>query len=126
MTDTQLASIAEAEKLLNRTLVYQPTVAVHELKDRLNLDVAELRLVVAPESVDAPGCYRVTCTIAGLTEPKPVKVDVLVRPEQAIAPVGSNTKATPGANKPSRRRAAAYVDHAARQKKNPSKRGSSR
>jgi len=96
MTDTQLASIAEAEKLLNRTLVYQAAVAVHELKDRLNLDVAELRLVVAPESVDAPGCYRVTCTIAGLTEPKPVKVDVLVRPEQAIAPVGSNTKAAPG------------------------------
>jgi hypothetical protein len=96
MADTQLASIAEAEKLLNRTLVYQAAVAVHELKERLNLDVAELRLVVAPESVDAPGCYRVTCTIAGLTEPKPVKVDVLVRPEQAIAPGGSNTKAAPG------------------------------
>jgi len=55
MTDTELASIAEAEKLLNRTLVYQAAVAVHELKDRLNLDVAELRLVVAPVSSVAPG-----------------------------------------------------------------------
>jgi hypothetical protein len=93
MADTELASIAEAEKLLNRTLVYQAAVAVHELKDRLNLDVAELRLVVAPESAEAPGCYRVTCTIASLTEPKPVKVDVLVRPEQAIAPMENSTKA---------------------------------
>ena len=96
MTDTELASIAEAEKLLNRTLVYQAAVAVHELKDRLNLDVAELRLVVAPVSAEAPGSYRVTCTIAGLTEPKPVKVDVLVRPEQAIAPMANSTKAASG------------------------------
>ena len=97
MADTELASIAEAEKLLNRTLVYQAAVAVHELKDRLNLDVAELRLVVAPESAEAPGCYRVTCTIAGLTEPKPVKVDVLVRPDQAIAAAPGRQQAKPAA-----------------------------
>ena len=95
MADTKLASIAKAEKLLNRTLVYQAAVAVHELKDRLNLDVAELRLVVAPESAEAPGCYRVTCTIAGLTEPKPVKVDVLVRPDQAIAAAPGRQRAKP-------------------------------
>jgi hypothetical protein len=96
MADTELASIAEAEKLRNRTLVYQAAVAVHELKDRLNLDVAELRLVVAPASAEAPGSYRVTCTIASLTEPKPVEVDVLVRPEQAIASMGNSTKAASG------------------------------
>jgi hypothetical protein len=96
MTTTELGSIAEAEKILNRTLVYQAALAVHELKDRLDLDVAELRLVVSPASSDAPGCYRVTCTIASLTEPNPVKVDVLVRPEEAIAPIGNHTKAASG------------------------------
>jgi len=71
MTTTELGSIAEAEKLLNRTLVYQAALAVHELKDGLDLDVGELRLVVSPASSDAPGCYRVTWTIASPTEPNP-------------------------------------------------------
>ncbi len=65
-TAAELTSIAEAENILNRTLAYQAAMAVHELKALLNLDVWELRLVVAPESPSLPGCYRVTCTIASL------------------------------------------------------------
>lgn len=58
MLDTEIASIAQAEKILNRTLAYQAAIAMHELKDRLDLDVAELRLVVAPASLEAAWCYR--------------------------------------------------------------------
>lgn len=61
-----MALISQAETILNRTLAYQAATAVHELKDRLGLDVTELRLVVVPESVAMPGCYRVICTIGNL------------------------------------------------------------
>jgi hypothetical protein len=88
MTAKELTSVAKAEKILNRTLAYQAAIAVHELKDQLDLDVAELRLVVAPESSDAPGCYRVTCTIETLATPRRLTLKVKVMPEQAIAPVG--------------------------------------
>jgi hypothetical protein len=40
MAASELVSIAEAEKILNRTLAYQAAIAVHELKDRLGLDAA--------------------------------------------------------------------------------------
>ena len=55
MATAGIDSIAAAEKILNRTLAYQAATAVHELKDRLDLDIAEVRLVVAPLSSDAPG-----------------------------------------------------------------------
>jgi hypothetical protein len=61
-----MALVSHAEKILNRTLAYQAATAVHELKDLLGLDVAELRLIVVPESVAMPGCYRVICTIGSL------------------------------------------------------------
>jgi hypothetical protein len=57
MATPGIDSIAAAEKILNRTLAYQAATAVHELKDRLDLDIAEIRLVVAPLSSDALGCY---------------------------------------------------------------------
>ena len=81
--------IAEAEKILNRTLAYQAAIAVHELKDRLNLDVSELRLVVAPISEGSLGTYRVTCTIASLAARRPVLVDFIVSPEHAVTPGGN-------------------------------------
>jgi hypothetical protein len=62
----ELALIAQAEKILNRTLAYQASAAVHELRDQLDLSVGELRLVVVPKSAVAPGYYRVICTIASL------------------------------------------------------------
>jgi hypothetical protein len=96
MAASELVSIAEAEKILNRTLAYQAAIAVRELKDRLGLDVAEVRLVVAPVSSEAPGCYRVTCTIANLVIPEPVTVEVIVRPDQVVAPVEKSKKAVPG------------------------------
>jgi hypothetical protein len=54
------AVLAKAERILNRTLAYQAAIAVHELKDLLDLDVQELRLTVTPANLDNPGCYRVT------------------------------------------------------------------
>ena len=66
MLADDVASIAKAEKILNRTLAYQAAIAVHELKAQLDLDVGELRLFVVPESADAPGSYRVVCTIVSL------------------------------------------------------------
>jgi len=91
MATDGIDSIAAAEKILNRTLAYQAATAVHELKDRLDLNIAEIRLVVAPLSSDAPGCYRVTCTIANLVLPEPVSVEVVVRPDQ---PTGSSEEST--------------------------------
>ena len=70
MTAAKLTLVAKAEKILNGTLAYQAAIAVHDLKDRLDLSVAELRLVVAPETPEAAGCYRVTCTIASLATPR--------------------------------------------------------
>jgi hypothetical protein len=61
-----LAAVAQAEKILNRTLAYQAAIAAHELKDRFDLNVGELRLVIVPESADAPGYYRAVCTIVSL------------------------------------------------------------
>jgi len=87
MTTAHVDSIAQAEKVLNRTLAYQAAIAVHELKDRLGLDVQELRLVVAPMRENAPGNYRVTCTIEALALPQSVSVQVVVRPEDAITPL---------------------------------------
>jgi hypothetical protein len=80
--------IANAEKILNRTLAYQAAVAVHELKELLNLDIEELKLVVAPLDVDTPGCYRVICTIVSLGKPQPVSIELVVQPERAIIPPG--------------------------------------
>jgi hypothetical protein len=76
--------IAKAEKILNRTLAYQAAIAVHELKEVLGLDVEELNLVVAPVSMEAPGAYRVTCTIAHLATPEPVVLDLVIEPEKAV------------------------------------------
>jgi hypothetical protein len=64
MAKPDFQTMARAELILNRTLSYQATVAVHALKDSLNLDVKELRLTVAPVRADRPGAYSVTCTIA--------------------------------------------------------------
>lgn len=80
-------TIAKAEKILNRTLAYQAAIAVHELKDVLSLDVEELRLVVAP-TMETPGAYRVTCTIATLVTPGPVRLDLVVEPEKAVTSNG--------------------------------------
>ena len=80
--------IAKAEKILNRTLAYQAAIAVHELKEELGLDIEELRLVVAPVSMEAPGAYRVTCTIANLATPDPVVLDLVVAPEKAVVSNG--------------------------------------
>ena len=93
MATAGIDSIAAAEKILNRTLAYQAANAVHELKDRLDLDIAEIRLVVAPLSSDAPGCYRVTCTIANLVLPEPVSMEVIVRPDRAIGSAEESTRA---------------------------------
>jgi hypothetical protein len=49
---------AFAEIILNRTLAYQAAVAVHTLKDLLDLDVQELRLVVEPLREDLPAILR--------------------------------------------------------------------
>jgi hypothetical protein len=78
-----IATIAEAEAILNRTLAYQAAIAVHELKARLNVEVTELRLTVAPPVLERPGSYRVTCTIAGLAADSALVVDAVGRPEQA-------------------------------------------
>ena len=96
MATAGIDSIAAAEKILNRTLAYQAATAVHELKDRLYLDIAEIRLVVAPLSSDAPGCYRVTCTIANLVLPEPVSMEVIVRPDQATGSAEESTRASAG------------------------------
>jgi hypothetical protein len=96
MATPGIDSIAAAEKILNRTLAYQAAIAVHELKDRLHWDVAEIRLVVAPLSSDAPGCYRVTCVIANLVLPEPVSVEVIVRPDQATGSAEESTRAVAG------------------------------
>ena len=68
MSAVEMARVAQAEKILNRTLAYQAAIAAHELKDQLDLCVRELRLVIVPESADAPGCYRAICTIVSLEE----------------------------------------------------------
>lgn len=80
--------IAKAERILNRTLAYQAAIAVHELKDALGLDVEELRLVVAPVSMDTPGTYRVVCTIESLAAPVPLVLDLVVEPEKAVVSNG--------------------------------------
>lgn len=98
MPTDDVSVIAEAEKILNRTLAYQAAIAVDELKERLNVDVAELHLTVAPTAVYEPGTYRVTCTIASLAVHLPVLVEVIVRPEQAITPLnaGKAAASSPG------------------------------
>src|SRR5260370_1852060 len=83
MATAGIDSIAAAEKILNRTLAYQAATAVHELKDRLDLGIAEICLLVASLSSDAPGCYRVSCTIANLLLPVPVSVEGIVIPDPA-------------------------------------------
>jgi hypothetical protein len=84
--------VAQAEKILSSTLAYQAAIAVHELKDRLDIDVAELRLVVMPQVVSEPGCYRVVCTIVSLAMPKALTVEVLVQHEGGTTPIGKRTK----------------------------------
>ena len=60
------------------------------------MNMAEIRLVVAPLSSDAPGCYRVTCTIANLVLPEPVSMEVIVRPDQATGSAEESTRAPAG------------------------------
>jgi hypothetical protein len=95
MTPDDVLAIAEAEKLLNRTLAYQAAMAVHEMKERLNVDVAELHLTVAPEAIDKPGSYRVTCTIASLAVHLPLVVEVVVHAEEAIAALHAERTTAP-------------------------------
>ena len=95
-TPDDIRIIAEAEKILNRTLSYQAAIAVHELKDRLNVEVEELRLVVAPITEESVGSYRVTCTIIGLAVHRPVLVEAIVRPDQIVAPVSNGKVAANG------------------------------
>jgi hypothetical protein len=80
--------IAKAEGILNRTLAYQAAIAVHELKEVLGLDVEQLRLVVAPISMETPGTYRVTCSITNLATPTPVVLEVVVEPGKAVVSNG--------------------------------------
>lgn len=93
MKDASPETIAVAEKILSRTLAYQAAIAVHELKDLLDLNVSELRLVVLPEIATEPG-YRVVCTIEGADMPSRVRVEVVVRPDQAVSPVAKRTTTT--------------------------------
>jgi hypothetical protein len=76
---TGLSEIAKAERILNRTLAYQAAMAVHELKERLGLDVREIALAVAPLRTEEIGAYRVVCTIKSL-QPD-------ARPVEAVQPV---------------------------------------
>ena len=76
--------LAKAERILNQTLAYQAAIAIHDLKDRLDLDIDELRLVVTPAPAEEPGSYRVTCTIVSVATPQPVTLDVVLLPEKAI------------------------------------------
>jgi hypothetical protein len=77
MNDKSVSVYAEAERILNRTLAYQAAIAVHELRDRLDLDVEELRLIVAWQSA---GCYTVTCTVVSETlKQGPIEVSVVVK-----------------------------------------------
>lgn len=79
----EVQAISKAELILNRTLAYQAAIAVHALKEELDLDVEELRLSVSP-SIDTPGTYRVICTIETLAAPAPVMVELVVAPEHAL------------------------------------------
>ena len=81
-----VSHLAEAEKILNRTLAYQAAIAVHELKDRLNIDVAELRLTVTPNDEQVVGSYRVACHITEADSAEPAIIEVIVRPDEAVAP----------------------------------------
>lgn len=63
--------VAQAEKIISSTLAYQAPIVVHKLKDRLDLDVAELKLFVMTHVVTEPGGYRVVCTLVSLVMPKP-------------------------------------------------------
>jgi hypothetical protein len=84
MAKTDLETIALAEIILNRTLAYQAALSVHTLKDLLDLDVQELRLVVAPLREDAPGKYCVTCTVETLGSSQPLSVAIEVQPDKSI------------------------------------------
>jgi hypothetical protein len=90
---TDAGVIAKAERILNRTLAYQAAIAVHELKEVLGLDIEELHLTVTPLSLDSPGTYRVTCTIASLAAPQPVILDLVVEPEKVITTSGDTRTA---------------------------------
>jgi hypothetical protein len=90
-TAVDAEAIAKAERILNRTLVYQAAIAVHELKDVLNLDVEELKLVVAPTDVEKPGSYRIVCTIVSLEKQQPVSIEVVVQPDKTIIPARKRT-----------------------------------
>jgi hypothetical protein len=92
MAKIDLGTLAFAEIILNRTLAYQAALAVHELKDRLDLDVEELRLVVAPFREDMPGKNCVTCTIESLGSARPITVEAVVDPEKAVKPVSRSKR----------------------------------
>jgi hypothetical protein len=90
MTTASLESVAQAEKILSRTLAYQAAMAVHELNDRLGLDVLELRLTVSPHPAGDPRGYRVICTIVSLAAEEPVTVGVVIQPDRGITPIKGN------------------------------------
>jgi len=81
----EIEMIARAEAILNRTLAYQAAAVVHRLKEELDLDVEALSLLVAPLSTEAPGTYRVTCTIASLVTTEPLVLDLVIEPDKEIA-----------------------------------------
>ena len=82
--------VAKAEKVLNRTLAYQAALIVHELKESLGVDVKELHLTVKPLSLETPGSYTVTCTIADIATPIPIVLELVVEPEKAITRTSKN------------------------------------
>jgi len=84
--------IAKAERYLNRVLGYQAAIAVHQLRDDLDIDVEELSLTVAPISNEALGVYRVVCTIVRASSPKPIVVEVVVEPEKAVEAFGTSKR----------------------------------
>jgi hypothetical protein len=87
---TGFTEIAKAERILNRTLAYQAAMAVHELKERLGLDVREIALTVAPLRADDVGAYRVVCTIKSLqSEPRPV--DAAPQPSDVVLRIAGDS-----------------------------------
>jgi len=70
MPKDSISAVAQAERILNQTLAYHAAIAVHEVRDRLNLSVQEIRLAVSPLLKEAPGHCRVTCTITSVALPE--------------------------------------------------------
>ena len=76
--------LSKAEALLDRTLAYQAAQAVHELKATLGIDIAEINLAVSVIA-QAPGAYRVSCTIVIAADTEPLKFELVVNPGKTPA-----------------------------------------